>query len=175
MSTYSYYESIALSSLSRDEYNDIKGAGMLFVLYPEACGIYEDDVQSRIDAIGQNGNDGLHYRVSGSDSTEAWPHFAEDSYMDKINKIYEPEKDNMFVDDYIPSDPISPSHYQIGNTGVEAIDIIQATLSKSEFIGYLRGNILKYQLRASKKNGTEDLNKADVYSGWLVAELEEDE
>ena len=67
----------------------------------------------------------------------------------------------------------NPKHYELGNTGVEAIDVIEAVLTKEQYIGYLRGNLLKYHLRANKKNGDEDLQKADIYSGWLVEALEE--
>lgn len=183
--THSYYKSIKLESLSRDEYNDINNAGVLHVIYPEATGIYQEDVldkKSRIDQIAQNGNDGLHYRVSGSDNPDgiSWPDPSEENYNEVIEKLYELDKDNMFVDDYVEGegcrghDMVSnPSHYELGNTGVEAIDVIEASLTKEEYIGYLRGNCIKYQLRANKKNGTEDLKKADIYSGWLVEALEE--
>ncbi|MFY4844618.1 DUF3310 domain-containing protein [Aliarcobacter butzleri] len=46
------------------------------------------------------------------------------------------------------------THYEIWN-GFEAIDIIKNILSKDEYIGYLKGNILKYQLRLGKKDNVE--------------------
>lgn len=61
-----------------------------------------------------------------------------------------------------------PNHYQIMD-GVEAIDVIKATLG-SGFKDYCYGNVLKYLLRANKKNGTEDLCKAQVYLDWLIEE-----
>ena len=199
----SYYKSIKLEALTEDEYLTIRDAGMLYVIYPEATGIYQEDVmskqetsrseaigsQSRIDTIGQNGNDGSHYddavpyRVSGDDNPDGvifedvreWPHVHSDDYSDKVKKViedtYELPIDDMFVDDYTPSDPVSPNHYEIMSQ-VEVIDIIEAGLTKDQFQGYCRGNIIKYQLRANKKNGIEDLRKADVYSSWLVASLE---
>lgn len=60
----------------------------------------------------------------------------------------------------------NPPHYQI-LPGVQAIDVIKATLSKEEFIGYCKGNILKYVLRANLKNKEEDLHKANKYSEYL--------
>ena len=39
----------------------------------------------------------------------------------------------------------SPSHYQLD--GMEAIDIIKASLTADEYLGYLKGNALKYMLR----------------------------
>ena len=172
-----------LEQLTEAEYNFLLNDGVLYVYFPEASGSYSEDMK-RIDNIGQNGNDGLHYRVPFSDNPDGveWPHRHEDGYAEKIEALYEPPKDGMFVDDYNPvpldkdkiNDAVNqPSHYEIGNTGIEAIDVIQATLTEEQYIGYLRGNILKYQLRANKKNGTEDLNKADIYSGWLMEVLEE--
>ena len=68
-------------------------------------------------------------------------------------------------------DPInSPSHYASG--GIECIDAMQAMLSRDEFIGYLRGNIFKYQWRYKLKNGVEDLKKAQWYANRLI-ELEQ--
>lgn len=185
-----YFRSIKLESLTKDEYDLIKASGMMYEFYPEACGIYKEDVlNKRIDIIGHNGNDGSHYKNDGSHNVNvnednpdgiSWPHRYEQGYAEKIESIYNtnkteytPPKDGMFSGQYVPSDPNRPNHYHLGDTGVEAIDVIETVLTKEEYIGYLRGNILKYHLRANKKNGTEDLNKADVYSGWLVEALEE--
>ena len=59
-----------------------------------------------------------------------------------------------------------PSHYTQG--GIETIDYLQAKLTKDEFIGYLKGNILKYMSRANLKNGTEDYKKAQWYINKLI-------
>ena len=64
----------------------------------------------------------------------------------------------------------SPSHY--GQGKIEAIEYIKDSLTKEEYIGYLRGNIAKYLHRWRYKNGLEDLNKAQVYLGWLIKEIE---
>jgi hypothetical protein len=61
----------------------------------------------------------------------------------------------------------NPSHYQIGGLEIEALDVIRGVLSHDQYIGYLRGNILKYQMRANKKNDEEDLRKANYYSREL--------
>ena len=62
---------------------------------------------------------------------------------------------------------VAPKHYTVG--GIEVIDIIEAKLTKEEFIGYLKGNIIKYTLRSSfKGNLVEDMGKADVYKNWLL-------
>lgn len=55
-----------------------------------------------------------------------------------------------------------PPHYQRG--GIETIDIIKLYLSEEEYIGYLKGNILKYRERATLKgNEEQDLAKAKWY------------
>lgn len=60
-----------------------------------------------------------------------------------------------------------PSHYQ---GEIECIEAIKASMSKKQFKGYLKGNIMKYLWRYDRKNGLEDLQKAEVYLGWLIKE-----
>tara|TARA_R110002012_G_scaffold321724_1_gene550950 strand:+ start:392 stop:619 length:228 start_codon:yes stop_codon:yes gene_type:complete len=62
-----------------------------------------------------------------------------------------------------------PKHYNQG--GIECIDAIRAMLSPEEFIGYLRGNSLKYRWRFRYKNGVQDLDKAEWYENRLKEEL----
>ena len=45
-------------------------------------------------------------------------------------------------------DPINPSHYKKGD--VECIEAIRASLTKEAFMGYLKGNALKYLWRKQK-------------------------
>lgn len=61
------------------------------------------------------------------------------------------------------SDPVKhPKHYKFFDT--EAIDIIKSALTDEEFLGYIKGNSLKYRLRAGKKDDvTQDINKAKQY------------
>lgn len=60
----------------------------------------------------------------------------------------------------------SPNHY--ASQSIECIVAMEAMLSKEEFIGYLRGNIFKYQWRYKQKNGLEDLKKAQWYQNKLI-------
>jgi len=72
--------------------------------------------------------------------------------------------------DILPTtDPInSPPHYQHG--GIETIDIIRMALTDDQFIGYLKGNILKYRERAQfKGKADEDYKKAE----WYYKKLQE--
>lgn len=63
-----------------------------------------------------------------------------------------------------------PPHYTTG--GMETIDVIEAKLSREEFQGYLRGNILKYLSRYNHKGRpTEDLKKAQWYLARLIESI----
>jgi len=59
-----------------------------------------------------------------------------------------------------------PPHYKAG--GIETIDFIEAKLTREEFIGYLKGNALKYASRVGKKDN------ADIDAGkmaWYAMKL----
>ncbi len=59
-------------------------------------------------------------------------------------------------------DPKS-KHYELYKN-VEAVDVIQAVLTTEEFLGFLKGNALKYQLRLGKKDSTDrELEKIGFY------------
>lgn len=54
--------------------------------------------------------------------------------------------------------------------GLEPIELMQLVLSPAEFIGFLKGNIIKYSMRAGKKQGEaaeKDVAKAKRYTAWL--------
>lgn len=55
----------------------------------------------------------------------------------------------------------SPSHYTQGE--IETIDFIQDKLTREEFKGYIKGNVIKYVTREALKGKTEDLQKAEWY------------
>ena len=63
-----------------------------------------------------------------------------------------------------------PLHYQ---GEVEAIDSIKAAMSYEGFKGYCQGNALKYIIRFDRKNGVEDLRKAEWYINRLIQHLED--
>jgi len=70
-------------------------------------------------------------------------------------------------------DPVnSPSHYNM--LSIEAIDIIEMSMTKQEFLGYLKGNVLKYVIRYKHKGYPEqDLNKAFWYLNKLKETIKE--
>ena len=66
------------------------------------------------------------------------------------------------------TDNINPDHYKSGD--IECIEAIKASLNKQQFKGYLKASIIKYLWRYEKKNGLEDLQKADWFLQRLIKE-----
>ena len=57
-----------------------------------------------------------------------------------------------------------PKHYQLGDLGIEALDIIKyITKDLPGDQAYMLGNVLKYIIRAQEKNGDQDYLKAEFY------------
>lgn len=62
-----------------------------------------------------------------------------------------------------------PQHYNSGK--VEAIEAIKASMSHEEYLGYLKGNTIKYLWRYRYKGKPlQDLNKAQWYLNKLKEE-----
>lgn len=60
-----------------------------------------------------------------------------------------------------------PSHYN--SNSLEVIDAIKGSLSKEEYNGFLKGNVLKYVCRADYKGKyLEDLQKAKWYLDEMI-------
>ena len=53
-------------------------------------------------------------------------------------------------------------------SAVQPIEYMELTMTSEQYEGYLLGNVIKYVSRYRHKNGLEDLRKAEVYMGWLV-------
>jgi hypothetical protein len=61
-------------------------------------------------------------------------------------------------------------HHSAG--GIESIDVMQAKLTRDQFLGFLLGNVLKYALRANFKNQWKaDIRKLAIYAGRLNDEV----
>lgn len=64
-----------------------------------------------------------------------------------------------------------PKHY---SGKVECIDCIESAVANlNGFEGFLAGNVIKYVFRFKRKNGKEDLQKAEYYLSKLM-EMQED-
>tara|TARA_Y100000361_G_C10948996_1_gene232753 strand:+ start:171 stop:419 length:249 start_codon:yes stop_codon:yes gene_type:complete len=67
-----------------------------------------------------------------------------------------------------------PSHYTMGE--IECLDAIKASMSHTEFLGYLKGASLKYQWRYQYKGKPhQDIDKALFYLHKLREELDSPE
>lgn len=68
------------------------------------------------------------------------------------------------------NDAIRPAHYRAG--GVDVIEYAGHHVPREQMAGFYRINVLKYLTRYDKKNGVEDLKKAQFYLDKLI-QLEE--
>ena len=61
------------------------------------------------------------------------------------------------------------SHYQ--KMEIQPWDVMEDLLTKEEFIGYLKGNMIKYAMRQGKKQGSDDAEKYKAYKEKLIDKL----
>ena len=140
-----YYRNIKFSSLTKEEYDTLKDTGMLWEFYPQATGNYFPDM---LDADKEDVQEDLsQYKL-----------------------VHHPVE--------------MPNHYQLitekmmlDYDSIEANDIIEVVLGNAEDWlslneGRHYGNVMKYILRAPKKNKLEDLKKARKYLNWMIESLE---
>lgn len=96
--------------------------------------------------------------------------------MSKINiqdcdEFKELEKHGVYITPMSKKEDVinHPSHYTFFQK--EVIDVIKECLTPEEFKGYLKGNVIKYRMRAGIKGGTEkrqeDLDKSNWYQDRL--------
>ena len=77
---------------------------------------------------------------------------------------------DMQVDDVVEDVVNNPNHYNTG--GVECIEGIESSMSPNAFLGYLKGNCLKYMWRYEYKGKPlEDLEKAQWYLNLLIERI----
>ena len=92
---------------------------------------------------------------------------------DTWNHIYDDDNepnDHPLYGDYKYDSVHRPEHYNTGS--LECIDAIKGMLNHDEYIGYLRGNALKYMWRFRyKKSPIEDLRKARWYEERLITHM----
>jgi hypothetical protein len=91
------------------------------------------------------------------------------NFMQALEETTEVEELNI-VDEQIPNVIERPPHYTAGK--VECIDAIESAiegLDPEEAVHV--GNVMKYIWRFKKKNGLQDLEKAQWYLGRLIRKL----
>jgi hypothetical protein len=60
---------------------------------------------------------------------------------------------------------VGGSHYK--DMGMQPWTVMQVVLTPEEFRGYLKGNVIKYSMRAGKKPDSDDAGKAVHYRAKL--------
>ena len=81
--------------------------------------------------------------------------------FDEQYEMYKGEQHMKNANEY----QIGGSHYK--DMAVQPWDVMQIVLTRKEFIGFLKGNVIKYSMRQGKKEGTDDAAKALHYLAKL--------
>ena len=99
-------------------------------------------------------------------------HQGDGNYCTEENE-YGPDNCPLFSPIYkVAKDMVNhPSHYA---GKIEVIDYIRDKLTPEGFTEYCCGNVLKYISRWRKKDGIQDLKKAQVYLGWMIESAEKE-
>ena len=56
---------------------------------------------------------------------------------------------------------VGGQHYK--TMPIQPWEVMEAVLTHEEFVGFLKGNVIKYSMRAGRKEGSDDANKARHY------------
>jgi hypothetical protein len=56
---------------------------------------------------------------------------------------------------------VSGNHYK--DMAIQPWELMESVLTHEEFVGFLKGNVIKYAMRAGRKDGSDDLGKARHY------------
>lgn len=67
---------------------------------------------------------------------------------------------------------VSGNHYK--EMPIQPWTLMETVLTHEEFVGYLKGNIIKYSMRAGRKEGSDDGGKAMHYIQKLKEILSEE-
>ena len=99
---------------------------------------------------------------------------------DDIDDLIYQQVDELDPTDYSfrnPGSPVDravkdPNHYQF--IGMSVKDLIEKGLTHDELIGWFKGNVIKYRMRAFKKGklGMQDIAKAQQYEDMYGEYLE---
>lgn len=73
----------------------------------------------------------------------------------------------------MPDNVNHPNHYGGADDPYETIKVLRHKLTPQEYAGALKFQVMKYNDRHVKKNGLEDLKKAQFYQNELVRFVEE--
>lgn len=108
---------------------------------------------------------------------KSYPIVGSDEFIDSIKEygivgeVIQGELVLVYLAEYnrgIDKNVNQPNHYMIGNTGLECKDFISAWVGKGYYSVFCFCNIMKYLVRAEKKNKLEDYKKALKYLDMII-------
>jgi hypothetical protein len=67
---------------------------------------------------------------------------------------------------------VGGDHYK--KMGIEPWDVMQLVLTEEEFVGYLKGNIIKYAIRDGKKIGAEKDGEKALHHKQKLSEIKKE-
>lgn len=73
------------------------------------------------------------------------------------------------IESQLREQQVGGDHYK--SQTIQPWDYMEACMSEEQFIGYLRGNVIKYVSRYDKKGGLQDIDKALQYLNKLRSYL----
>lgn len=85
----------------------------------------------------------------------------EDALKKYAEYMVKPETTNQSADEV----QVGGTHYK--DMGMQPWEVMESVLTREEFIGFLKGNIIKYSMRAGKKPNSDDTEKAKHYKQKL--------
>lgn len=112
------------------------------------------------------------YEAVSYDSFEEMDEALIDDLYESLVSLEKPKPDPA-ADVNVENDMVdNPEHYTFG--GIETVDYLRAKLTKEEFVGWCRGNALKYLSRAGHKDEElQEYRKAAKYIEWIIDALKE--
>lgn len=108
---------------------------------------------------------------------KSYPIVSSDEFIDSIKEygvvgeVIQGELVLVYLAEYnrgIDKNVNQPNHYMIGDTGLECKDFISAWVGKGYYSVFCFCNIMKYLVRAEKKNKLEDYKKALKYLDMII-------
>ena len=86
--------------------------------------------------------------------------------MSNVNEL---RKSSAFCEDGMTTadeTQVGGTHYK--EMPMQPWEVMEHVLTRAEFVGFLKGNIIKYSMRAGRKEGTDDAAKAKHYADKLA-------
>ena len=137
-----------------------KEAGCEEVGTPYHPELYTEDLSGRNAKAKDEDMEGIKEAIAGIDDFE-FDLSPFNPNRDKHEKLR--RKIRKAVKDAQKEQVKSPSHYQLIE-GMESIEIIARSMTQEEWKGFCLGNMLKYRIRAGKKDSLQqDIDKANFY------------